>query len=77
VDVNGPAQAGPFLLQGPNPGGCTCLPAAGKGKLVLKFSTKARKKLARKRSVKLNVRFAVVDAAGNPSTARGTLTIKR
>jgi Ca2+-binding RTX toxin-like protein len=51
--------------------------APGKAKLVLKFTKKARKKLARKRSVKLTVRLNVADAAGNADTATGTVTLKR
>lgn len=57
--------------------GKKALSAAGKGKLVLKFTKKARKNLARKRSVKLTVRMTAVDAAGNTSNATGTITVKR
>ena len=52
---------------------------AGKGKqiLVLKFTAKARKKLARKRSVKLQLRVTVRDGAGNKTTQTRKVTLKR
>ena len=53
------------------------LAAAGQTKLVLKFTKKARKKLARKRRVKMTVTIAAKDAGGNASTVRRKFTITR
>ena len=57
--------------------GSTAVARAGKVKLVLKFTKKARKKLAAKRRVKLNIRITAVDGAGNTSAAQGRVTLKR
>jgi hypothetical protein len=51
--------------------------AAGKQKLVLKFTRKARKKLARKRSLKLTLTVKVVDGANNGATTTKRITLKR
>lgn len=52
-------------------------PAAGSQTLVLKFTKKARKRLARKRSIKLTLTVTVADAAKNSTSARKTITLKR
>jgi hypothetical protein len=51
--------------------------ASGKQTVVLKFTSKARKKLARKRSVKLELRVTVRDRAGNKTTQTRKVTLKK
>jgi hypothetical protein len=53
------------------------LAKAGTFKLVLKFTKKARKQLKRKRAVKLTVSTVVSDAAGNKTTLRKSIKLKR
>ena len=53
------------------------LNGAGKAKLKLKFTSKAKKALKRKRSVKLTLQVVVKDAAGNASTKTARVTLKR
>jgi hypothetical protein len=51
--------------------------ASGKQTIVLKFTSKARKKLARKRSIKLELRVTVRDGAGNKTTRTRKVTLKK
>jgi hypothetical protein len=49
----------------------------GSMKLTAKFTRKAKRALARLRSVKLTVRLTATDAAGNVTVTKKTLTLKR
>ena len=57
--------------------GSVKLAKAGKGKLKLKFTKQAKKALKGKRTVKLTLRIAGRDAAGNPATKTAAVTLKR
>jgi hypothetical protein len=51
--------------------------AAGKVKVTLKLSRKARKKLAKLRKVKLTLRMELIDSAGNRTLVTKQVTLKR
>jgi uncharacterized repeat protein (TIGR01451 family) len=53
------------------------LAAAGTTNLVVKFTAKAKRKLAKLRSVRLTLDVVATDAAGNAATARKAVTLKR
>jgi Ca2+-binding RTX toxin-like protein len=53
------------------------LAAPGSTTVVLKFTKKARKQLARKKKVTLSVSIAATDSEGNKSAVRGKVTLKR
>ena len=57
--------------------GSVKLAKAGKGKLRLAFTKQAKKSLKGKRTVKLTLRIAGRDAAGNPATKTAMVTLKR
>jgi hypothetical protein len=57
--------------------GSARLNGRGKTKLTLRFTGKARRALARSRSVKLTIRVTATDAAGNVTTTRRSVTLKR
>jgi hypothetical protein len=57
--------------------GRATLPGAGRHKLRVRFTKKAKKKFRRKRSLKLTLRIAVVDAAGNRGTRTAKVTLRR
>ena len=57
--------------------GTSLLTAAGTGKVKLKFTRKAKAKLRSRRSVTLRVTMVVSDSAGNLSTLKGKVTLKR
>jgi hypothetical protein len=58
-------------------GGVARLRQAGKTTLRLRFTKRARKALARRRTVKLVVHVTVTDAAGNTTTARKRVVLRR
>lgn len=53
------------------------LAAAGTTNLVVKFTAKAKRKLAKLRSVRVTLELLATDPAANAATARKTLTLKR
>jgi hypothetical protein len=53
------------------------LAAAGTTNLVVKFTAKARRKLAKLRSVRLTLELLAADAAGNAAKARKVVTLTR
>jgi uncharacterized repeat protein (TIGR01451 family) len=53
------------------------LAAAGTTNLVVKFTAKARRKLAKLRSLRLTVEIVAADPAGNAATARKAITLRR
>jgi hypothetical protein len=57
--------------------GTARLTGAGKKGLKLKFTSKARKSLKRKRSVKLTLQLSVADSSGNRTTKTKKITLKR
>jgi Ca2+-binding RTX toxin-like protein len=57
--------------------GTSAVGQAGRGKLKLKFTRKARKMLRSRKKLKLKVTLVAVDGAGNPSTLKRTITLKR
>lgn len=57
--------------------GKKALPAAGKHKVVVKFTKKAKRKFRRHRKLKLTLRVTVADAAGNKGAALRKVTLKR
>jgi Ca2+-binding RTX toxin-like protein len=53
------------------------LAAAGTTNLVVKFTAKAKRKLAKLRSVRVTLEVVATDAAANAATARKAVTLKR
>jgi uncharacterized repeat protein (TIGR01451 family) len=53
------------------------LTAAGTTNLVVKFTAKAKRKLAKLRSVRLTLELVAADAAGNAAKARKAVTLRR
>jgi uncharacterized repeat protein (TIGR01451 family) len=53
------------------------LAAAGTTNLVVKFTAKAKRKLAKLRSVRLTLELLAADPAGNAATARKAVTLRR
>jgi len=53
------------------------LAAAGKAKVYVKLTAKARKKLGRAKSVKVKLALTAADTAGNKSSVSRSLTLKR
>ena len=57
--------------------GSARLAKPGTAKLKLKFTSKAGKRLKRRRSVKLTLQITGRDAAGNAATKTAVVTLKR
>ena len=57
--------------------GKSALGAPGNGKVTLRFTRKARKRLRSRRTVKLRVLLVVADATGNASNLTTSVTLKR
>jgi hypothetical protein len=57
--------------------GARTLEAAGTDTLVLKPTTKAKRRLRRTRRTKLAISVTLTDAAGKTTAARGPLTLVR
>ncbi|MBA2421458.1 MAG: hypothetical protein H0V57_10075 [Thermoleophilaceae bacterium] len=57
--------------------GFSAMTKAGSKKFTIKLSRRARRKLAKVRRVRVNLRFKVRDTAGNRRTVNHRLTLRR